>query len=91
MRNQSPPSQGQREFLQKQNSWNDRMNKTEASLEIRKIVALKNKQRRALNSEPITQKQKFALINYGIDPKNMTKFQAMQAIAKIKSERVKYG
>lgn len=58
---------------------------------IRKSIAQKNKQRRLLSSEPITNKQKFLLINQGIDPSNMNKLSAMQAISKLKQyERVKY-
>lgn len=86
------PTKGQIDYLTKQNAWRDKMTRGEASLEIRKIIALKNKQRRILACEPITIKQMYALKNYGIDTTNMTKLQAMQAISKIKqNERVKYG
>lgn len=86
------PTQGQRDYLEKQGAWRDRMTRGEASLEIRKIVAHKNKQRRLLSSEPITDKQRYLLINNGIDPSNLNKLTAMQAISKLKqNERVKYG
>ena len=91
MNENEPATQGQREYLQKQSAYNDKMTKAEAALEIRKIIALKNKQRRIIDNEPITQMQKYFLISRGIDIKDMTKLQAMQAISKIKqNERVKY-
>ena len=43
------PTQGQRDYLQKQGAYREGMNKAEAALEIRKIIALKNKKRRLLN------------------------------------------
>jgi ATP-dependent helicase IRC3 len=83
------PTQGQRDYLTKKGAWREGMNKAEASLEIRKIIVIQNKQRRLLSDEPITQKQKYMLISNGVDPKNMTKLQAMQAISRIKQmERV---
>lgn len=86
-----PATTGQREYLQKQNAWQDGMTKANASIEIRKIIAFKSKQRRILNSEPITEKQKWFLDNRGIKTENMTKWQATQAIYRIKNESVKYG
>jgi ATP-dependent helicase IRC3 len=85
------PTQSQQGYLKKQNAWRDEMTRGQASLEIRKIIALKNKQKRILAGEPITIKQMYALKNYGIDTTNMTKLQAMQAISKIKQSERKYG
>jgi superfamily II DNA or RNA helicase len=78
------PTQGQRDFLAKNNAWREGMSKADASLAIRKSIAIKNKQRRQLADEPITHKQRYALIQHGIDPKDMSKLEAMQAISKIK-------
>jgi hypothetical protein len=80
----SAPSKTQVDFLQKNKAFRDGMSKGEASMEIRKITALKNKQRRQLSSEPITPKQQYLLQQYGIDTANMSKQQAMREIAKIK-------
>jgi superfamily II DNA or RNA helicase len=91
MTTEQEPTKGQRDFLEKKESFCEGMTKREAALEIRKIIALKSKQRRALNNEPITEKQKWFLDNRGIKTANMTKWQAQQAIYRIKSEGVKYG
>jgi hypothetical protein len=85
MKCESQPTQGQKEFLEKCRAFRIGMSKAEASVEIRKIIALKNKQRRLMISEPITDKQRFFLKNHGIDTKNMSKLQAMQSISKIKT------
>ena len=77
--------------MQRQGAWCDGMSKGEASLEIRKIIANKNKQRRAMASEPITDKQKCFLQNRGINASDMTKLQAMQAIYRIKNETARVG
>lgn len=61
MSKQSAPTKSQIEFLQKNNAFKNKMNKGEASIEIRKILALKNKQRRQMENEPITSKQMYAL------------------------------
>ncbi len=90
MKEVAQPTQGQRDYLLKQGAFKEGMSKAQASMAIRQIVALKNKQRRKLAEEPITQKQKYALINYGIDPENMSKLQAMTAISNMKG-KVKHG
>ena len=59
MSKQSAPTKSQIEFLQKNNAFKNKMNKGEASIEIRKILALKNKQRRQMENEPITSKQMY--------------------------------
>lgn len=81
------PTKSQVEFLQKHNAFKTEMNKGEASIEIRKIVAMKNKQRRQMENEPITSKQMYALMKVGIDTKNMSKLQAMREIAMIRCNR----
>jgi hypothetical protein len=91
MSTDSAPTQSQRNYLEKKGAWKDDMTKSAASIEIRKIIASKNKQRRSMASEPITNKQGYFLQNHGIDTSAMTKLQAMQAISKIKNEGVKYG
>ena len=94
MRREEAPTQGQRTYLEDQNAWNENFTKAQAALEIRKIISLKNKQRRLLNDQrrllnddPITQMQKYFLDGRGINTKNMTKLQAMQAISKIKQQQ----
>ena len=60
------------------------MSKAEASFEIRKIVALQNKERRARVNDPITERQKVFLERMGIQTDGMTKRGAMWMIEKIK-------
>jgi ATP-dependent helicase IRC3 len=85
MQEDEEPTDGQREFLEKNDAFDEEMTKAKASLKIREIIALKNKQRRALNDEPITDKQRYFLGRYGVDTSTMSKFQAMQTISRIKS------
>jgi superfamily II DNA or RNA helicase len=87
----SAPTQSQCEYLEKKGAYAVGMTRGQASIEIRKIIASKNKQRRLMASEPITVKQQHFLQNRGIDTLAMTKLQAMQAIYKIKNEGLKYG
>jgi len=70
---------------------NDGMTKAEASIEIRRIIAMKNKQKRRMSDEPITMKQKFTLMKTGINTNNMSKMQAMQEISRIKQAERVYG
>lgn len=92
MQGNNQPTKSQKEFLEKKGSYRSGMSKAEASIEIRKIVASKNKQRRTLAIEPITNKQKYLLINQGIDPSGMSKLDAMVAISKMKrGEQIRYG
>ena len=84
MSNSSCPTQGQINYLEKQNIDCSNMNRGKASLTIRQIVATKNKKRRLMAKEPITVKQKYLLDRHGFNTANMSKFQAMQAISKIK-------
>jgi ATP-dependent helicase IRC3 len=77
------PTQGQRDFLQKNGAYKNGMTKAEAGLEIRKIIAFKNQQKRS-SSEPITQMQKYFLEGRGINTSNMSKMQAIQTISKLK-------
>lgn len=60
------------------------MSRAQASVEIRKIIALNNQQKRKLANEPLTEKQKYLLISNGIEIKNMNKLDAMIAISKLK-------
>lgn len=78
------PTNGQREFLEINNAFDEDMNKATAAVEIRRIIALKNKQRRQMDSEPITIKQRYFLKHNGIDSTGMTKLAAMKEISKIK-------
>lgn len=85
MKTASPPTEGQRNYLDKHGAFRQGMNKTEASMAIRQLVALQNKKRRALIGEPITDKQKYLLKTHGINTNGMTKHGAIQAISKLKS------
>lgn len=85
------PTQSQIAFLEKNKAYKRGMSKAEAAIEIRRIIAIENKRRRQMDNEPITERQRHALINFGIDPSNMSKMQAMRAISQIKQERHVYG
>ena len=91
MQSKLEPTQGQRDYLEKNGTYKIGMTKGHAAIEIRKIVAAKNKQRRNMAQEPITTGQKYFLKHRGIDTVNMTKFQAGLTIARIKKEEVKCG
>ena len=86
MSTDSLPTQGQRDYLEKKGAYAEAMTRGQASIEIRKIIASKNKQKRSMASEPITDKQRYFLKNCGIETANMSKFQAMKEIAKIKAK-----
>lgn len=78
------PTQNQVNYLKKKGAYRDGMTRSLASIEIRKIVAKRNQDRRTMENEPITVKQGYFLRSHGIDVKDMTKLQAIQVIAKIK-------
>jgi len=82
-RNQKPTF-GQIQILQKNKIKYQRMNRAKASYEIRRIIALQRKQQRLNKVEPATERQKSFLHKAGIDPENLSKAQAMAAIAMIK-------
>lgn len=82
----APATQGQKNYLEKKGAYREGMSKAEASLEIRKIIAMQNKQRRAMASEPPTFKQLFALKNMGIKTEGMNKHDAWKRLASLKSD-----
>ncbi len=84
MRREEVPTQAQRTYLENQNAWNDNFTKAQASIEIRKIISLKNKQRRSMASEPITDKQRYFLKCYNVETEGMSKLAAMMKIAELK-------
>ena len=86
----APPTQSQRNYLEKNEAYRKGMSKADATLEIRKIIASKNKQRRLSTNEPITQMQKYFLVGREIHTANMTKWQAIHAISKIKQNERAY-
>lgn len=90
MSNSSCPTQGQISYLEKQGVDCSNMNRGQASMTIRQIISMKNKQRRQLANEPITSKQKYLLNWHGVNTNNMTKLQAMQTITKIKERAANY-
>ena len=89
MKEKAPPTLGQCDFLEKNGISCEEIDKAQASIEIRKIIAMRNKDRRKIAEEPITQKQEFFLKANGVRTKGMTKFAAMQAISKIKKAEAK--
>ena len=88
MNREEVPTQGQRTYLENKNAWDGSFTKAQASLEIRKIISLKNKQRRLMDEEPITDKQRFFLQSQGVKTQDMSKLQAMQAISKLKQKQM---
>lgn len=84
LKSDSPITNNQRSFLQKEGILVDGMSKAEAAIEIRRVIGIKNQRRRVLASEPITSKQAYFLRSQGIDPKGMTKLDGMTAIGKLK-------
>ena len=86
MNEHTPATSGQRIYLEKVNAWQDGMTKAAASIEIRRIIAYKNKQRRAMASEPITSAQKWFLDNAGINTDGMSKMIAMREISRLKQK-----
>jgi superfamily II DNA or RNA helicase len=85
LKSDSPITNSQRSFLQKEGVLVDGLSKAEAAIEIRRVIGLKNQRRRLMSSEPITSKQAYFLRSQGIDPKGMTKLDGMCAIAKMKT------
>lgn len=86
MATDSMPTQGQRDFLDKKGAYVEGMTRGQASIEIRKIVATKNRQRRQMESEPITDKQRYFLNGCGIKTDGMSKLAAMMEITKLKQK-----
>ena len=84
MRREEVPTQAQRTYLESQNAWNNSYTKAQAALEIRKIISLKNKQRRLMAYEPITDKQRYFLTCYNVETKGMSKLAAMMKISELK-------
>ena len=83
---EGPPTKGQREYLEKLGAYREGMTKTEAAFELRHRIALKNKSRRQMSCEPLTDKQKYYLNANGIKTENMSKLQAMREISKLKQK-----
>lgn len=79
-----PPTIGQIEKLKEFGIDAHDMDKAQASLAIRKTIAVKKKARRNINSEPITNQQRYFLSKAGIQYDGMSKTQAMHTIALIK-------
>lgn len=85
------PTFGQIQILQKNKIKYHRMDRAEASIEIRRIIALQKKQQRLNKVEPATERQKSFLHKAGIDPERFSKSQAMAAISMIKQGMYTYG
>ena len=85
---QEKPTSGQRDMLKKNGvKMTTKMSRADASIEIRRIVAIKAKERRMRGIEPITERQKMFLDHAGINTDNLDKMQAMSMISKIKKEQ----
>lgn len=78
------PSEGQVTFLKKRGIQVDGMTRAQASIKIREILAKQRKRQRRMNTESSTEKQRAFLRRYGIDTSNMSKLEAMRAIANIR-------
>jgi superfamily II DNA or RNA helicase len=85
---QAPMTQSQRDFLSKNSISTKGMNKASAALEIRRIIAVRNKERRQKVNDPITDKQRYFLVARGVNVEGMTKIQAQSEIAKLKQKEV---
>jgi superfamily II DNA or RNA helicase len=87
MKSNIPPTAGQISYLEKLGV-NDceGITRAGAALRIRELVAHKNKQRRAMANEPLTDKQKYFLKSYDINTENMSKMAAMLKIAELKQK-----
>lgn len=82
---QAPATQGQTSFLSKNGVDATRMSKMRASVEVRKIIAMQNKERRReMLTGNITPAQKIMLHRAGIDSTHMSRSAANQTIALLK-------
>ena len=79
-----PPTEGQIKILAKHGISAKDMNKAQASIAIRKALALHNKQLRKYAGEPMTAKQKFYLESKGVKTAGMNKTEAIKMIALLK-------
>ena len=87
MKSNIPPTAGQVRYLEKLGVHDcEGITRAEAALRIRELVAHKNKQRRAMSNEPLTDKQKYFLKSYDINTENMSKMAAMLKIAELKQK-----
>lgn len=85
MNSDIPPTVGQLSYLEKLGAYDcEGINRTQAALRIRELVAMKNKQRRQLNEEPLTNKQRYFLRGYDINTEGMSKLAAMMKISELK-------
>lgn len=83
---EQPPTEGQVAFLEKKGIKTKKMNKAQASMKIREVIAQQRKYYRQMENEPVTQKQAYFLRGAGVDPTGMTKLDAIRAIKRIKKE-----
>lgn len=87
MKNPIPPSRNQVDYLISQKAYREGMTKAQASFEIRKIIAAKNRKRRNRVEEPATAKQVAYLKRLGGNPDNMSKDEASIEIARLVKEK----
>ena len=69
------PTEGQIRFLEKWGKMDPTITKSSAAIEIRRVIALRNKEKRAAGNEPATPAQQYALKCYGIDSEGIDFFR----------------
>jgi ATP-dependent helicase IRC3 len=85
MNRAAQPTEAQRRFLEKHGKLDPGLTKYSAAIEIKRVIAVRNKAKRAMASEPPTPKQQYALLGYGVDSSGMSKLAAMLKISQLKS------
>lgn len=82
---ETPPTAGQLSCLEKLGMDDcEGITRAEACLRIRELIAHKNKRRRSMANEPITNKQRYLLNGYDINTDGMSKLEAMTKISELK-------
>jgi len=87
--NHMPPTQAQVTFLAKHDMSCKGMSRARTSFEIRKVIALQNKERRIHSNDPITLPQKEFLEHYGIPTEGLSKRDAMSLIRELKGNQAR--
>lgn len=82
----TPPTRGQIMKLQEFGIDTKGMDKAQASLELRREIALRKKARRNREKEPMTYQQRYFLLKAGINQEGISKSQAIKVISQIKRE-----
>lgn len=80
----TPPTRGQIEKLKEFGINANGLDKAQASLELRRAIALRKKTGRNRDKEPMTSQQRYFLLKAGINQEGISKAQAMRMISEIK-------